>query len=301
MCTKDLGTARVTAPVRRRAVPHTSTRLAAWRTGVRRHPRAVPRPPEALPDGRRGAGDQLHLHGRLCGPRVQQPGGVHAADAAQGAVAGAHDAAARQPRVAPDHAGVHDPAGRQQALACCTQQPQAGVAACWRIPNRHLRPICCNRGWLLRPWVSRRGLPTGRPAVRVVVSNFVFVVEGSRRGRACQSACTLQVYGFYDECQRKYGNANAWRYCTEVFDFLTLSVRRRKAASVQSGMAVQRFASALIRGLSVCFLRPYALERTRCGQVCMHRQSDVVGQRCTSCGGETRATRVAWLVLAGAD
>ena len=33
------------------------------------------------------------------------------------------------------------------------------------------------------------------------------------------------MYGFYDECQRKYGNANAWRYCTEVFDFLTLSVR----------------------------------------------------------------------------
>jgi diadenosine tetraphosphatase ApaH/serine/threonine PP2A family protein phosphatase len=31
------------------------------------------------------------------------------------------------------------------------------------------------------------------------------------------------VYGFYDECMRKYGNANAWKYCVDVFDFFNLA------------------------------------------------------------------------------
>ena len=31
------------------------------------------------------------------------------------------------------------------------------------------------------------------------------------------------MYGFYDECLRKYGSVNVWRYCTDIFDYLSLS------------------------------------------------------------------------------
>lgn len=38
-----------------------------------------------------------------------------------------------------------------------------------------------------------------------------------------ESRQVTQVYGFFDECFRKYGSANAWKYCTEVFDYLSLA------------------------------------------------------------------------------
>ena len=38
-----------------------------------------------------------------------------------------------------------------------------------------------------------------------------------------ESRQITQVYGFYEECMRKYGTAKVWQTLTDLFDFLPLA------------------------------------------------------------------------------
>lgn len=47
-----------------------------------------------------------------------------------------------------------------------------------------------------------------------------------------------QVYGFYDENIRKYGNANPWKYCMDVFDNLSIgAVVEGKIFCIHGGLS----------------------------------------------------------------
>ncbi|ODV94966.1 hypothetical protein PACTADRAFT_50803 [Pachysolen tannophilus NRRL Y-2460] len=54
--------------------------------------------------------------------------------------------------------------------------------------------------------------------LKVKFPQHITLVRGNHESRQI-----TQVYGFYEECCNKYGSATVWKYCCQVFDFLTLS------------------------------------------------------------------------------
>jgi len=71
-------------------------------------------------------------------------------------------------------------------------------------------------------------------ALKVRFKDRITILRGNHESRQI-----TQVYGFYDECLRKYGSADVWKAFTDLFDYLPLTgLVENKVRAVMRGACV---------------------------------------------------------------